>query len=191
MVTRRTEESARRKTSHRLSQDDWFRARQWFEADVAITLSDVADKYGVSRQAVHRKSKLDGWTKRLSSEELTSRAHALADKRSVDTHIFSVDEKLEEKQDHAKRPEPEFDRAAEKAVDRRAVILERHRTEMNLARKRIYTALQEGNESIDGVRLGKLAAEALKVIQDAERKAWALDASDERPPTVIIERTNG
>jgi len=77
------------------------------------------------------------------------------------------------------------------AVDARAQILKRHRTEWVAPRNQIYKALKSGDT--EQAKLAKLAAETLKLIQDGERKAWGLESGETEGGQVkiIIERQEG
>ena len=76
-------------------------------------------------------------------------------------------------------------------MDARAQILTRHRQEWPAVRAQLYKAIK--STDYDQARTVKAAAEAMKVVQDGERKAWGIDAGgdDNKPTRIVIERTEG
>lgn len=77
------------------------------------------------------------------------------------------------------------------AVGIRAKVLDRHRREWDGARNLIYQAIKAAD--FDKAKLAKITSEAIKIVQDGERKAWGLDAGDMPPGQmrIIVERTEG
>lgn len=79
------------------------------------------------------------------------------------------------------------ERAEAIAVRKRAEILARHRNELNAVRQVTYAAIKSKDFELS--KVGKINAEAITIIQNAERKAWGLDKGDgEGNHTIIIER---
>lgn len=72
-------------------------------------------------------------------------------------------------------------------MDARAELLTRHRREWGAVRNLAYTAMKSKGDLTDA-RRAKTAAEAIKTIQDGERKAWGLDSGDDGPVKVVVQR---
>lgn len=162
----------------RLTAEQWSLARAKWEADPIVTFEELGKEFGVSKQAVQKRAKDGGWVRRADNlAQMAARAHAKAD--------ASIDRQVDRGVD-LKRPEAEDARVAA-----RAAVLERHRTEMNASRKKVYEALTSGD--FEKAKLAKITAEALQIIQASERKAWALDAGEQpgapgNNTVVVIER---
>lgn len=184
----------------RLTAEKWALARAKWEADPVLTDDAIAKEFGVSPQAVHKRRKAGGWVRNHDGlAKLAERAHAKADElsrpqitvtpeqvqREVEAGFVPLNQKVERAVD-SKRAEAEDARVAA-----RAQVLERHRSEMNASRKKVYEALQSGD--FEKAKLAKITAEALQIIQTSERKAWALDAGEQpgapgNNTVVVIER---
>ena len=149
---------------------EWELARKKWEVGPALNFVDIAKELGVTRQAVQRRAKREGWTRRATTREVVEKAHVKADRSTADLHDVS-DRKL-----------------TEVAVDLRAKVLERHRKEWDGVRQRVYEALRSGD--FDRAKLGKISAESIRIIQDGERKAWGLDVPAEQSGEVrvVVER---
>jgi hypothetical protein len=72
------------------------------------------------------------------------------------------------------------------AIDARAELLTRHRREWGAVRNLAYAAIK--SKDLMEARTAKTVAEAVKTIQDGERKAWGLDSGDEGPVKVTVVR---
>lgn len=169
-------------------EPDWARARLLWEAAPQMSQAEVARMLGVSKMAVTRRIKSEGW-KKVAEDDATARVvrqRALdrADERTADLASKRgpqppVDEATPE--DH---PDAAGTSAAavETAVEMRAKILERHRREWDGARNKIYKAIQaeatDPKGAFEKAKLGKITAEALQIIQNGERKAWGLDSEE-------------
>lgn len=159
----------------RLTAEQWAIARAKWEADPVVTFKDLAQEFGVSVQAVSKRAKDGGWVRRDDTlAQMAARAHAKADKL--------IDRQVERTVD-SKRAEAEDQRVAV-----RAQVLERHRSEMNASRKKVYEALQ--NSDFEKAKLAKITAEALQIIQNTERKSWGLDAGEHTggDKVIVIDR---
>lgn len=193
---------------------NWAIARARWEGEPRCSYADLADFLGISKQAIGKRAIKEGWTKKLNLTAIAGRAHTAADRNVVREAVDvpklpgAVDDQpppgatLPSSEaalgitPHAipdsKNATPEMlARAVEDAaVDARAQILKRHRTEWVAPRNQVYKALK--STDIDQAKLAKLAAETLKLIQDGERKAWGLDAGDtEGQVRIVIERQEG
>ena len=160
----------------RQTAESWQKLRALWEADPVMSFGDVAKIAGVTRQAVQKKADKEGWKKISDQGDLARRAYDRADNALL-TH-----------------PQPQADPAsppslastlAETAVDLRARVIERHRKEWDGARNNVYKAIQLSD--YEKARLGKVTAEALKIIQEGERKAWGFDKETEEKSKVVIE----
>jgi hypothetical protein len=192
---------------------NWAIARARWEGEPRCSYADLADFLGISKQAVGKRAIKEGWTKKLNLTAIAGRAHTVADRHiareAVDAPKLpgSVDEQspssatlpysgvalgaVTQAIPDSKNATPEMLAQAveDAAVDARAEILKRHRTEWVAPRNQIYKALK--STDIDQAKLAKLAAETLKLIQDGERKAWGLDNGEEQGPGAHRHRTPG
>lgn len=142
---------------------------------------DVAKLAGVSQPAVLKRMRREGWAKVADQSDLARRAYDRADGESI-----GVASDIEPQ--HPASTGPVAGVIVETAVQLRAKVIDRHRKEWDGARNFIYKAIQ--NQDFDKAKLGKITAEALKIVQDGERKAWGLDKDDEKSQvTVVVKRT--
>lgn len=202
--------------AHAKIQDEmWAIARARWEGEPRCSYSDLADFLGITKQSVGKRATRDHWQKKVNMAALVDKAHAVADRQFAQSaeapvqHRSAVDGSLHlgewatpgsSAAAVVPRPVPDARNATPEiraqavedvAVDARAQILARHRTEWPAARNQIYKSLKSGDN--EGAKLAKLVSETLKLIQDGERKAWGLDAGDTPPGQVkiVIERTEG
>ena len=170
------------KTTGRRSYSDETKAaaRALWEGDPNITKQQVAEEVGVPPRAVERWSHAEGWAKRQA--DMSERAHAAADNYRGKLSDLGP----EITTDQQKQAETEA--AEETAVQLRAQVLERHRKEWNAPRKLSYDAVKAKN--FDQMKMAKITAEALTLIQNGERKAWGIDSGPDgnQKVTVVIER---
>lgn len=161
--------------AQRLTAEQWTTVRQRYETDPRLSFADLASQFGVSKQAIHSRSKAESWERVVSLAELTARAQARAD------HL--VDGRVDAKELASTR-----EAGVESATDRRAAVLERHRREVDGPRKIAYQALQ--TLDIEKAKLAKTVAESLKIVQELERKAWGLDVVDvpSNNRVIVVER---
>ena len=162
------------------SKDVWEKWKIIWETDPKMTFAGVAEGMGVSRQGVSMRAKKDKWAKLPNAPRIAAKAHQKADATPTVSEPLTM-------------PDPGPITGAEAlsnaieegAVDARAKIISRHRVEWNAARSNIYKAIKSG--SFDQAKLAKITSEALKIVQDGERKAWGLDVV-EKPETGEIIR---
>ncbi len=180
--------------------DKWLEARARWEADPKLTFGDLAESLGVSKQAASQHAKKYGWAKRLDMPAIAARAHERADRaieqdsvgssaNAADVYAprpFSSPAGVRPAISPDASPDEAAQAAADAAVDARAELLTRHRREWGAVRNLAYAAIKE--KDLTRARTAKTAAEAVKVIQDGERKAWGLDSGEEGPVKVIVER---
>ena len=141
---------------------DWETIRAEYEA--GATMGELSRKHGVNKAAISRRAKKEGWIQ--DSSEVVAR---LADAK-VNGLVNTVDPK--------KKAE-----AVDAAAERRAAVIREQREVWTGFREEIRAAL-EGND-FDRLRRLKLASESLRIVQDAERKAWSLDKTEAETPSVV------
>ena len=170
------------KTTGRRSYSDDIKAAATalWEGDPNITKQQVAEEVGVPPRAVERWSHAEGWAKRQA--DMSERAHAAADNYKGKLSELGPEITTEQQK------QAETDAAEETAVQLRAQVLERHRREWNAPRKLSYDAVKAKN--FDQMKMAKITAEALTLIQNGERKAWGIDSGPDgnQKVTVVIER---
>ena len=201
--------------SDKTNAANWAIARARWEGEPRCSYADLADFLGISKQAVGKRAVKEGWAKKLNMSAIAGRAHAVAD-HGISREVVDAPKLPDAVDDqpipraalppgepaHAAIPRaipdsknatPEMLAQAveDAAVDARAQILKRHRTEWVAPRNQVYKALK--STDIDQAKLAKLAAETLKLIQDGERKAWGLDNGEAESGQVriVIERQEG
>lgn len=195
------------------SPEQWAQAKALWEGEAKTSYADVGASLGISKQAVAKKAKADKWQKRMDLKKVVNRAHEMADRSIMEeglplatfargTSIQSpkVDGAPPKKGDSAVATIEHVDaepvdmsgmtleeRAEAIAVRKRAEILTRHRQELNAVRAVTYAAINKKDFELS--KVGKINAEAITIIQNAERKAWGLDKGDnDAQPVIIIER---
>lgn len=155
-------------------------ARALWEGDPNISMADVAAEVGVTVRAMRRWSQDENWSKRKA--DMSERAHAAADQYKNKLSDLGPEITTEQQK------QAESDAAEETAVQLRAQVLDRHRKEWNAPRKLSYDAVKAKN--FDQMKMAKITAEALTLIQNGERKAWGIDSGGDGQTNVkvIIER---
>jgi hypothetical protein len=180
----------------KLTDAEWAQARAVWEADPKVNYVHVAQEFGVTKQAVALRAKKDSWQKKADMPHIVREAHRAADQKSAPPTPIgkkgaaAADKPKIERAPPAMLPTPQ-DRAeaVTRAVDHRAELLSRHRTEWEDVRSLVNEAITEND--FDKAKLGKITSEATKIIQDGERKAWGIDqdqGDDKGKTTIIIER---
>jgi len=194
---------------------NWAIARARWEGEPRCSYADLTDFLGISKQAIGKRAVKEGWTKKINMRKIVETAHAVADQRiardaalpsdgaglvddsanlttwvAADSPAAAVIPVPVPDSRHA-TPEMLAQAVENAAVDARAQILKRHRSEWVAARNQIYKALKSGDNA--QAKLAKLAGETLKLIQDGERKAWGLDSGETEAGQVriVIERQEG
>ena len=170
------------KTTGRRSYSDDIKAaaKALWEGDPNITKQQVAEEDGVPPRAIERWSHAEGWAKRKA--DMSERAHAAADNYKGKLSELGPEITTEQQQ------QAMTEAAEETAVQLRAKVLERHRKEWNIPRTLVNEAVKARN--FDKAKLAKITSETLKIVQDAERKAWGIDSGPDGggKVTVVIER---
>lgn len=151
-------------------------ARHLYES-TAVTFDAVAREFGITSRTVKRWSAADGGWRKPRSPEITARAHAVADKITSATVQANED-----------RLAITDELRTEAAIDERAAIIARHRSEWGIVRGLVAEAVRGRDQAkaLLAINVGK----AITLAQTGERRAWGLDASENNPKavTVVIER---
>ena len=155
----------------RLTRDEWTTIRQQYETDPRLSFGELAEKYGVSKQAIHKRATTERWVRVLSLAELNARAQTRAD------HL--VDGRVDAQTLASTRKA-----GVDEATERRAAVLDRHRKEADGPRKLVYEAIKSND--LEKAKLAKAAAETMRIVQELERKAWGLDAGESNGAAVIV-----
>ena len=158
-------------------------ARALWEGGPNLTKADVARELGIPYCMVNKWSKGESgtdekWFKR--SDGMSARAHQAADKYRGKMKELGPEITTE------KRQRAEEETAEETAVELRAKVLERHRKEWSVPRGLVSEAV--ASRDVNKAKLAKITSETLKIIQDAERKAWGVDSGPDSKIQVVIER---
>lgn len=170
--------------SSRLTADSWAKFRALWEADPTMSQGELAKLAGVSQQAIQKRIKREGWQKVSDQGDLARRAYDKADREALRKGEVAPVPQQAQPGDHPDASPPASGVAAATAVELRAKVIERHRKEWDGARNNIYKAIQ--NSDFEKAKLGKITAEALKIIQDGERKAWGLDKDEADKKEVVV-----
>lgn len=175
----------------------WAAARVLWERDVTHDFKSIGTMLGCTRQRVQQKATEDSWRRTADMRHINDLAQLKADAQAAPTVTI---EELAQEPGAAAPPSPpgaapitRAEAAAdERSADLRRDVLVQHRTEIKAIRARLWKAIKENDG--EGVRRLKAAAETAKLLQEADRKAYAMDAP-ETPPAgqvastvVIIER---
>ncbi len=174
-----------KRPARRYAPEEKAAARALYEMNPKISLMQVARDTGIPAETI--KSWAAGergnggkWVK--IAEGVTEEAHLLANKHKTTLRELGPSLSLHDNTEEAERKTSEL-----AAVEARANIITRHRTEWNAPRQLAYEAVK--NRDMDKAKLAKIAAETLKIVQEGERKAWGLDVNGDNKITVTIERT--
>lgn len=169
--------------------EQWQVARLAYESDPAKSYADIGKILGTSKQSVYRKATADGWQKRISNAEAADRAYQVADGIKKTTNAGDLAAFGSDRYDAVTaNRESVTNVAVEDVVARRAEVLARHRGEINAVRKLVYDAIKGAGDG-EKAKTAKAAAEAMRIVQECERKSHGLDREDkQQPPVVIIDR---
>lgn len=156
----------------RLTADQWESIRAEREAGGMITV--IAAKYGISHQAILKRSRKDGWSDGVDVQEQI--------RRRAGEKVAGV----------AKPGDPKKrDEAIDAEADRRAEVIRRHREEPNTIRERLNAGLkahkaavtkEEKQLAFEDLKAAKISSECMTNVHAMERRAWSLD---DVPPEAI------
>jgi hypothetical protein len=131
---------------------DWEAIRAEYETGASA--ASLAHKYGCSHTAINNKVKSQGWCRDVED----------AIRRKVSEKVSGIVSGCNPK----KKAE-----AMDAEASRRADVVQRHRDEWEEHKDIVDTAI--GTKDFEAAKLAKITAETLKIRQEAERKAWAID----------------
>lgn len=137
---------------------DWEKIRAEYE--VGATQSELARTYGCCRKAIHKHIVAEGWM-----QDISASINRLTEAK-VAGLVTGCDPK--------KKAE-----ALDKAAQKKAAVIERHKQEWADHQKWIDSALADGN--FEAAKLAKITAETIRIRQDGERRAWGIVDTDVRP----------
>lgn len=160
-------------TKKRMSPEEWAGIRAKWETDPRDGYTWIVNEMNlhVTHMAVLKRAKKEGWAKKSSLKSIVEQAQRKADSRKV---AAKVSEKV------AGETAVLVD---SDAVDLRADVIEKHREEWGEHRTTFPMSNMLGEDGLGVARVAKTVAEAIKIRQEGERKAWGLDA--------IAEDTSG
>jgi hypothetical protein len=181
-----------------LTQDEWLEVRAEWEASPRHSLNWLVVRGGgrwdISEEAIRVRRNKQGWQKPQDMARLARHARIQADSLSAariaaqghgaqppDSNPPGVgiqaDLGAENKKADA-RPATLAAVSDDAASEMRVRLIERHRAEWNAARKLVYEAMKLGEAAtgFEKAKFAKISTEALRNIQDGERRAWSLDA---------------
>jgi hypothetical protein len=150
----------------RLTEDQWAGIRAEREAS-GTSFRELAAKYGVSDAGIIKRAKREGWSDGRSVEKLVL--------EKVSEKVSGIVSGANPK----KRAE-----AIDAEAERRAGVIDRHRDEWPAMREMVESGrrahkdaknLGQKRIAFEDLKAAKIASETMKIIQDAERKAWGLD----------------
>lgn len=158
-------------------------ARGLWEGSPKATAKSVGAEVGVPRSTILSWMKNQGW-KKIKSGKVSTQAKAAADNYKQELSKLGPEVTTEQMADASAK-------ASEvTAVEMRAAVLDRHRSEWSAPRALSYEAIKA--RDFEKAKLAKITAETLMLIQSGERKAWGMDAKDPNPDeeskTIVIER---
>lgn len=151
----------------RLTKDQWSAARIEWESDSTVNDSMLAEKYGVSQQAVTKKRMQDGWQRAGIMQNIVQRAQ------------IEADAKLCASPNEVVRHNQKAD-VVDAAVEIRADLLDRHRADW--AEHRSHFTIAGIAADFELGKSAKITAEMLKIRQEGERKAYGLDDNQAAQP---------
>lgn len=158
----------------RPSAEAWQIARSTWEADPKQNFETIAKTMGVSRVAVSKRAndKDDPWVRVQSMREIVTKAQRRADEREVAAKVSA---------DAAKVSGVTTKRASEEAaVDLRADVLERHRSDWVVHRSLFTT--DEIKAQFEVGKAAKISAEMLAIRQKGERAAYGIEDAPQSDP---------
>lgn len=142
---------------------DWDQVRAEYET--GATQSDLSRRYGVSRTAIQKHIEAEGWAQDVEP----------AIQRRVAEKVAGVVAGC--------NPQKKAE-ALDVEASRRADVIQRHRDEWEEHKGLVDSAI--GAQDFDAAKLAKITAETLKIRQEAERKAWNIDAAQPQVTNITV-----
>jgi hypothetical protein len=143
---------------------DWEKIRAEYE--VGATQSELARSHGCSRSAIQKRIEIEGWM-----QDVTASVNRLTEAKVAGVVAGCNPQKKAE--------------ALEKAAQKKAAVIARHKQEWADHQKWIDEALANGD--FNAAKLAKITAETIRIRQDGERRAWGIVDTDVRPQAEKIK----
>ena len=137
---------------------DWETIRAEYE--VGASQSDLARRHGVSRAAIQKHIRAEGWMQDVSG----------AINRMAEAKVAGVVAGSNPKKKAA---------ALDRAADRKAEKIREQREVWDGLNRDIRESMQAGD--FERLKCLKICSEALRNVQECERKAWGIVEADVRP----------
>lgn len=158
--------------------DKWTEVRRQWEADPTLTFDTIAGQLGLTRQAVSKKARNDGWAKVGALKKVAEKAQFRADAK--------VARKVAPQVDKAGKVAPSTSKNDEQAtfeasVEIRAEVIEQHRKDWREHRE--HFAVSGIAQEFDLGKKAKISAEMLMIRQKGERAAYGLEDTGAAPTT--------
>ena len=151
-------------------------ARALYETTPGMSLPELSKQTGIKLHTLVSWKREDGWVQRrdlIALGTLPEAAQEAADRYQV--KIDDLGPEITSEQESRAADEV----VIETAVDLRAQVIDRHRKELSVPRTLIAEALSirktDHAKAFELAKLAKITSETIKIVQDAERKAWGLD----------------
>lgn len=152
-------------------------ARAMYESMPGANFDMLAKELGTNAPRLRKWKQMDAergieWKRNAfrSIPQLAEKAHELAN-----TFTASMASRGKPMTDEVARNEALQELSEHHAVNQRAMLIDRHRTEWNAPRKLSYEAVKAGD--FDKAKLAKITAETLTLIQGGECRAWGIDTA--------------
>lgn len=162
----------------RLTSTEWLEARQSWEADPTLTFEALAERVGLTKQAVSKMASKQGWVKSGSLDSINRAAQIRADAAEVDSQVD---------QSTTKKPLPE---SVDQSTELRSRLIQSHRAEWRKHAQMFQLEAIKADYKTVGTA-GKISAEMLAIRQKNERIAWGMDDDKSDGKTIMIERSYG
>jgi hypothetical protein len=146
----------------RATKTQWADARRKWEADPKQTHESIAAFLGVSHQVVGRRIASEGWVRVVSLQAIRERAQLEADAKGA--------------KQGAKGAGKGAKTTSDDAIDIRADVLDRHRSDWSQHRR--LFGLEAISKDFEAGKKAKISAEMLKIRQQGERDAYGLSADE-------------
>lgn len=144
----------------RLTADQWETIRA--ERETGTSFRDLAEKHGLSHQAIQKRAKAEAWADGQDVGETV--------RRKVAEKVAGVVAAGNPKKKAA---------AINAAAEETAAVVRRHRQEwmqvVKLRREALQDRADDPKQSFERAKLAKITAEMTAIQQAGERKAWGLD----------------
>jgi hypothetical protein len=146
----------------RLSRETWADIRA--EREAGESFDALAKRFGVSKTAIIKRSKLEGWgngedVAEIIRRKVTEKVTGVVTDGDLKKRVASI----------------------EAAAEKGASVLRTHQAEWEAHRQRFGSA----PEDFELGKLAKISAEMLRIRQEGERRAWGLDSWQSQGEVVL------